>query len=108
MKRGMMFKGPKGMMKDTCANMTVEECKAMMKAMMDDSPEFNDLRVDNEEETLATEELRLLFFAWLQQIEEEVELLIKDNPNINCEELAQEFKLSEESCAYLLNRIRKK
>lgn len=107
MKRRMMFNGPKGMMKDVCANMTMEECKAMMKEMMGNSPELNDLKIDKEEESLATEELRVLFFAWLQQIEEEVEILLKENPELTSMTLADEFKLSEESCSYLLNRVKK-
>jgi len=53
----------------------------------------------------ATPELRGLFNEWCEQIESEIIEFAKKEEKIKVEDLSKEFKLSEESIKFLLNRL---
>lgn len=56
----------------------------------------------------ATSELRGLFDEWCQQIEKELLDFVKEKGSIKIDEMAEKFRLSEESIKFLLSRLANK
>jgi hypothetical protein len=58
--------------------------------------------------TFATPEIRGLFEDWVQQIEEELVIFIEENPATEPKQVADHFKISEESAVYFLSKLAQK
>lgn len=58
--------------------------------------------------TFATPEVRQLFEEWVQQVDEEILGLIKENSGISPEEIAERLKISKNSAIYFLSRLAQK
>ena len=76
----------------------MEMCKQMMQSMTQ----------SREMAEFATPELRGLFEDWVRQIEDEILQFVKDRENVNTEEIAEKFKISEESAIYILGKLAQK
>ena len=92
-------------MMEMCANMTKDECQEMMRKMMSNEPDYRSMQVNLNNEIIGTSELQALFFEWCSQIREELLEYKKLNANINIDDISRQFKLSKESCEFLLNKI---
>lgn len=77
----------------------------MCQSMFQNGFDGNSCSCDNSENSnnLATStELELLFMEWLNQIKREIDQYRKDKPAASTKEMAEYFKLSEQSMEYLL------
>lgn len=92
-------------MMDMCANMSMEECQTMMKKMMGNAPDFQQMQIDLNQEIMGTPELQVLFFEWCHQIKKEIQEYANLNDGIGIDEIARHFMLSKESCEYLLYKM---
>ncbi len=91
-------------MMEMCANMSMEECQAMMQNMMNKEPDYVNLQVEKNNKIIGTPELQALFFEWCGQIKEEMQEYLKSNTN-DITKLAKHFNVSKESCNYLLTTL---
>jgi len=92
-------------MMEMCANMSVEECQAMMRKMVNNEPEYRNMQIDLNDEIISTPELQALFFEWCNQIKKELQEYTNSNSKDDIDEISQHFNLSKESCDYLLNKM---
>lgn len=86
------------MMKDMCKTMFENSSQEDNCCSSDCCGNSNISKSDN----LIPTELTLLFDEWVNQINEEINAYKKENPLIKTEELAEHFKLSEDSINYLI------
>jgi len=82
---------------DSCFN-SMEMCKKMMSSISQSS----------EIATFATPEVRQLFEEWVQQVDDEILNLIKENSPITPEEISEKLKISKDSVIYFLSRLAQK
>jgi hypothetical protein len=91
-------------MMEMCSGMSMEECQSMMMNMMSNRPDFTNLQMQNTQKIDGTPELQALFFEWCHQIQDEMKVFAANNTS-DINEIAQHFKLSVQSCEYILNRL---
>ena len=60
------------MMMDMCAKMSVEECHNMMQKMMNKEPDYESLKIEQNNKLIGTPELQSLFFEWCSEIRKEI------------------------------------
>ncbi len=58
--------------------------------------------------TFATPEVRQMFEEWVQQVDEEILALVKENNLISPEQVAEKLKISKDSAIYFLSRLAQK
>ena len=94
-------------MMQMCANMTMEECRAMMSQMMNKSkePDFSSLQVEQNQKIVGTPELQSLFFEWCNQIKSEMKAYAQSMDSEDLNTISAYFKLSVDSCKYILNEL---
>ncbi|MDP4094953.1 MAG: winged helix-turn-helix domain-containing protein [Bacillota bacterium] len=69
---------------------------------------MSNMSKNNEIATFATPEVRQMFEEWVQQVDEEILVLVKENNVITPEELAEKLKISKNSAVYFLSRLAQK
>jgi hypothetical protein len=94
-------------MMEMCANMTMEECQAMMSRMRNKNkePNFNSPKEEHKPKNVGTPELQSLFFEWCDQIKEDMKAYAKSIDDDDLKAISAHFKLSVESCEYLLKEL---
>lgn len=58
--------------------------------------------------TLATPEVQGLFEDWVEQIEQEILIYLKEKDSIDIKDLASQFKISKDSAYYFLTKLAQK
>lgn len=79
-----------------------ESPMSMCQKMMSNISRSNDLA------TFATPEIRGLFEDWVRQIEEELIQFVEKNNTTDPKQIADHFKISEESAVYFLSKLAQK
>lgn len=74
----------------------------MCKKMMSTISQSSDIA------TFATPEVRQMFEEWVQQVDEEILGLVKENNLITPEQVAEKLKISKNSAIYFLSRLAQK
>ena len=57
-------------------------------------------------ESLANPEIRTLFIDWMEELEEEILVIIKNNHYVELGDLAERFKISRQGAEFLLKKMK--
>ena len=57
-------------------------------------------------ESLANPEIRTLFIDWMEELEEEILIIIKNNHHVEPDDLAERFKISRQGAEFLLKKMK--
>jgi len=92
-------------MMDMCNNMSMDQCQSMMSKMMNKTSDFGGIQADQNTKITGTPELQSLFFEWCGQIRSEILDFVSKSGKSDLKEISEHFKLSTESCDYILNKL---